>query len=371
MFKEAAINKYSRTGNKTILYNGKWIEYVIEPISDKYRVITIHKRSDVIKKLKLMDADLYKKIVMIVMTNITNPAIIDANSRDTFIKNIIKFITNRIRTFIEQGMTADSPLWNFIKKDEVIEKPELYGILVGKERFHHSTFIELFGEVEDTGKSISQGKHNKWIFRWETKTKFDVEGLTKIIDEVEERLRSKGFDNLAYGELSITGSLGSKYADYLPESDYVRVSSKSINVGQGIHSFIHELGHRLWYKFLDIDKKREVDNKYRNLMKDKIDINKGDTVIEKSTGKEYEVEGVFGNSLSVKNDEGKIFITKIDNINKGFLEIKGKEKSDSDLYFSRDYSKKNTEEFFADSFMIYIMDEIKEPAKSWFEGIIK
>jgi len=92
----------------------------------------------------------------------------------------------------------------------------------------------------------------------------------KVVEKAEKLLRAKGLGKVCYGPVHVTNTIhkATTLAFYLRGDDtmYIRANLKG-KVGPALRSVIHELAHRLQYRFLAA-KKRDIDVLYRAL-KDK------------------------------------------------------------------------------------------------------
>lgn len=90
----------------------------------------------------------------------------------------------------------------------------------------------------------------------------------KVVAKAEKLLRQKGLGKVCYGDVHVTNTVHRStrtLAFYLQNNDtlYIRANLKG-KLGPALQSVLHELAHRLQFKFLK-SKKREIDALYRRL----------------------------------------------------------------------------------------------------------
>jgi hypothetical protein len=86
-----------------------------------------------------------------------------------------------------------------------------------------------------------------------------------LLDRVDELLG--GFsDALSYGIVEIKEDLPPKVlADYNPKNDSMRVKS-DFSDGRILHSFVHELAHRLWFRRMSREQRGTVEARYEKML---------------------------------------------------------------------------------------------------------
>lgn len=95
-----------------------------------------------------------------------------------------------------------------------------------------------------------------------------MEAVQKVIEQAAQKLRAKSLGKVCYGNIQITNTIGRStrvLAFYLVNKDemYVRANLKG-KQGPAVMSVMHELGHRLHYKFLR-SKNNEITSIYNRL----------------------------------------------------------------------------------------------------------
>lgn len=106
----------------------------------------------------------------------------------------------------------------------------------------------------------------------------------KVVERSEKLLRQKGLGKVCYGPVNVTNTIYKStrvLAFYMVNDDtlYIRANLKG-KAGPAVESVVHELGHRLQFKFLK-SKKRDIDALYRRLG-DQQTSNTNDLLMDKS-----------------------------------------------------------------------------------------
>lgn len=232
------------------------------------------------------------------------------------------------------------------------------------------------------------------LFRVVNTGGFDETTMTncaKVLEKATHLLAKKGLGKVCYGDALISNTLtkGSVLAFYHTSSDefFVRANLKG-KEGAALQTVIHELAHRLYFKFLQSNH-RDIARIYQ-VIKSKVDqstsdlefeIRKnpdlspkpGDTVVEK--GKTYVVERIgYGGSRSGyqvtlhREDDPS---SKASISLKGWALLKGiKPESKPGSGFITPYAGKNDEENFAEMVAFYCMDELPQDQVEMLEKVL-
>jgi hypothetical protein len=213
----------------------------------------------------------------------------------------------------------------------------------------------------------------------------------KVIEKAAHLLAKKGLGKVCYGDALISNTLtkGKVLAFYITSSDefFVRANLKG-KEGAALQTIIHELAHRLYFKFLQ-SSRRDIARIYQTI-KSKVDQSTsdlefeirrnpdlspkpGDTVVEK--GKTYVVERVgYGGSRSGYQ---VIMHREDDPSNKASVSLKGwallkgiKPESKPGSGFITPYAGKNDEENFAEMVAFYCMDELPQDQVEMLEKVL-
>ena len=199
--------------------------------------------------------------------------------------------------------------------------------------------------------------YHKWEIIANIK-RINIDDITNILNEIEHKIGNK-FNFLCYGRIEFVKNLTGVAADYDENQDSIRVSMK-YSKEEIINYLIHELGHRLYDKFLNEEVKERIKSRY-NFTKNK-KLKAGD-VLTLSNNKKYIFIKYYRNKLLCKSilDNQKYYIEfkyiiKINNIN--FINV------------PTVYSLTNEEEFFAELFSHYITNKLDKNLKDWLNKIL-
>lgn len=161
-------------------------------------------------------------------------------------------------------------------KSRVVVKPE-------KALATYAETLYQYGQLIDTARGVLQ-KNEKHTDEGSTTTE-KVGSFTlvntggfpekvmaecaKVVARSEKLLRQKGLGKVCYGDVHVTNTVHKStrvLAFYMLGSDtlYVRANLKG-KQGPAVQSVIHELGHRLQFRFLQ-SKKREINAVYQALL---------------------------------------------------------------------------------------------------------
>jgi len=89
-------------------------------------------------------------------------------------------------------------------------------------------------------------------------TKEQITDSLSTLEQAADILRRKGYANLLYGDVFISNTLGRAFANYIASSDDMAIAPKKApSPDQMVKSYIHELGHRYWYKVMSQDQRDE------------------------------------------------------------------------------------------------------------------
>ena len=207
-----------------------------------------------------------------------------------------KVISAQVLHHLEEGLDAQKMIVlllryagekGFLKKNLPSVTPkELSALLLKKEGLNLATFQRLFPELKDASTEDALEVEGMKILHVDSVKHSDtvLSGIKKAIAIV----RDAGFGHLIYGEVFLIGSAmkNTVAADYNKETDQVRFKGDQSESGV-ISNFIHELGHRQYYKF----KVDEAANnaKYNEVIDKRERLKVGDVVKNPKDGKEYTV----------------------------------------------------------------------------------
>ena len=161
---------------------------------------------------------------------------------------------------------------NAVLKDGIIDKSELYKILVQKNGLSHHVFVDSFGEVDlsSSGTGFNKVKFGKWTLLIDEDVKAPVEDIEKLLSDTQATLRKMGMGHLVGGRVAVHKNLRSSghntLADYSLKDGHIRLKVKGKSIEKGhLNSMIHELGHKNYYEFFNDSQRKEVLKKYNEM----------------------------------------------------------------------------------------------------------
>ena len=260
--------------------------------------------------------------------------------------------------------------------------PELAKVMV-KELNASIPEIEEFFEPVSFGGDGNKGdllqfKYNKWDVIFESGLK-DKEDIVKLLDAVESKCgRFKSL--LCYGLVEVKRKMAADVlADYNYVKDTMRIKGKRPDASF-VKSFLHELGHRLWYVHLSQQLRSMVKNKYSHMLLDVkyVNLKIGDIVGLKD-GFEIQIDKVgYGGYSGVVLEkpprkrmfkEGdRVSIKAVKETSVSTLNEKKYEPDEAS--FPTTYSQKSPEEFFAECFAFFMLGTLSKTLTSWMTELI-
>jgi hypothetical protein len=241
-----------------------------------------------------------------------------------------------------------------LKEDKLEMSPaEFLKYMVTKQGVGISVVSKMFPELEQQEQEnvLKDGKI-EIIYQNEK----EAQHILSLIKEAEKILKKNGFGYLVFGKFYSTPSLGSKaIADYSIANDTIRISNKAKKSETAVKTLIHELGHRLWYKYMTQKDHLKVQEKYYEVLRgNNISINKGDkfknekgrelVIIDKKFGYSYKDKYIFQyvDDTSVKYEAPLDFFKyQAQPIDKEFVR---------DIFDVSAYAKTSVTEFFPEVF---------------------
>lgn len=309
---------------------------------------------------------------------------LDSRAKKSLEQNIARRLKKHVEIYINRGAFNKFSHYDekaIIAKKEKMNKQQLFNYLVVKSKYGEGDFINLYGNVDISGGS-NIVKHNQWEIIFDDALKIDPKGVINLLDKVETTLKAKKMGKLAYGKVYIVDRLSGKaLADYNWTTDVVRLGQR--RKSEELRHFIHELGHRLHYKFLTKDQDKAIKETFYEVAKSKTSAAVGDELIEATTGNTYKVTDIkytrssklyIVNLLILgENSPRKFKVGQSYQIPSGMvgsqLQVVGKG-SPNDSYFPTAYGRTDHYEFFSELFAGYMENKIKPPAKDWLAGIL-
>lgn len=207
-----------------------------------------------------------------------------------------------------------------------------------------------------------------------------VKETAQVVEKAAQALRSHGLGRVCYGEVLLANTIGRSsriLAFYLKEKDelFVRANLKG-KKSAAIETLIHELGHRLHFRFLK-GKNREIHAIYQRIagndhsqLMELAQTNRpkpGDTIV--SGGKTYEVTNIgYRRGLTVELQRVDDPATKAHVSLEGWLEMKGVVPPGG--AFVSAYAKKNYEENFAEMIVHYCLGTLPPDQVKMLEEVL-
>lgn len=306
----------------------------------------------------------------------------DSTSWDYKFKDLKKYVASNTVLCFKAGIAISDEIIDW--KKENLSIIELAKILMKELNVSIPEIEKMFEQKvtfsersEEKGDFI-QFKYNKWdvVFDNGVKNKNEIIKLLDIIENKCGQYKSK----LCYGLVEVKKKLGTNVlADYIIGKDTMRIKGKKAD-SEFVASFIHELGHRLWYEYLSPQVRSLVKNKYLHLLSDDkfIDLKIGDIIslksgfkikIDKVNSKDY-VGILLEKPLKNKKfKEGEKVTLKPVNEN-SVDELNDKKFTSEMTEFPSGYSKKNPEEFFAECFSHLQLGTLNKSLEKWFKEIL-
>jgi hypothetical protein len=229
-----------------------------------------------------------------------------------------------------------------------------------------ASWPEKSGEGEAASQVVTVGP-----FKVHNTIGADEKQFKEIQGLVENAARSlsttRDFGNVLYGDVYVVGQLRQSHtlAWYKIQSDDVYVRSLAKKGGDDLHSLIHELGHRYWFKFATSDQKRNVNALFMDL-----GTAPPPTVTRPTVGDELpvSVKGAKGTKFIIVKDDGMYFTTEP----KGTFPVREvmrllTQRAKGTETFPSQYSMTDSSEFFAECFAFYTLGRLKPDLAKRFE----
>lgn len=208
-----------------------------------------------------------------------------------------------------------------------------------------------------------------------------MEQVQKVVEQAAAKLQQKGLGKVCYGDVLVSNSVGRSprvLAFYHIQSDemFVRANLRG-SQGLAIETIIHELGHRLHFKYLK-SKDTEIERIYAKLMGDSREVAR-EVAMDKSkwpqpgetyqeSRKTYVVDGVeYGKGgLVVRLHNAQDPARKASLPLLAWVQSKGETVS----AFVSPYAKKNYQENFAEMIRYYCMGTLPEDQVQMLEAVL-
>ena len=92
----------------------------------------------------------------------------------------------------------------------------------------------------------------------------EYQGVIQLLDAASEVIARAGFGQAVYGEVSLESKPGQRWAGlYSHRSDDISLNmGVNHRDGSAVYSLVHELGHRVWFKFLSETQREHYEDQY-------------------------------------------------------------------------------------------------------------
>ena len=189
--------------------------------------------------------------------------------------------------------------------------------------------------------------------------------LKELIGAGCDLLSKHKYEKICYGKVVATPNLKTPVlANYNIRDDFIRVSNKARKRDDAVRTLVHELGHRLYHKFLKKSQHEKIKEKYNEMLADKFQIAIGDRF--EMDGREITILDTEWTRSGVRylySKEGKFYSATAAALSlRKFLGNKeGKETSKKVHPFQVSlYARKDAEEFFSEVFSFAIVENRKD-----------
>lgn len=362
-------------------------------MGDRFKVYQFRTLAEIVKEVKNnfnKYIEMFPRLKIVIVPELLKDKKYDKSVTDSikhFFKRDLEF--NLVRQdfrLYKEGASL------YFKKVDMFSKKQLFDFLVAKYKLNMDYFEKFYGvmeEGEDISERIKHYKYGPWDIYLDTKTKRGVDEVKQLLNDACKDLKKRGYGKLCYGKIFLVDNLGgNKLADYNEENDTMRIGFKMLKKSNAQNqkiAFIHEIGHRNYYKFLKNDQRKEINSKYFLEVKfaspDR-SAQIGEVLTDKNSGDRFKVEKKifkrtinylvklieFGENTKMKSkDLNEKFTINDKYVGSAFI-IEGKEMKEN-TYVSRPYAMKNEREFYAVLWETWFQNKLKDPAKVWFEGI--
>lgn len=225
-------------------------------------------------------------------------------------------------------------------------------------------------ERSGTGTAASQVK-TVGLFKVHNTIGADAKQFKEIQGLFENATRSlstaRDFKKVLYGDVYVVGQLrqSNTLAWYKVQSDDVYVRSLAKKGGDDLHSLIHELGHRYWFKFATAKQKQGIGALFSQLS-----LTPAPTVARPKVGDvlPVPVRGAKGTKFVIVKDDGLFFHTtppgKFDA--RALMKVLT-QKAKGTSVFPTTYSMTDVDEFFAECFAHYTLGRLSPALTRQFE----
>ena len=196
--------------------------------------------------------------------------------------------------------------------------------------------------------------------------------LLPALSIVEKKMSSKGYSfllGIRIREGNNAERVGMQYIKPRDEITMVNAIGSS-DVNWVAYGLIHELGHRLHYKFATKDQKDEMKRAFDSKRTHFSSLKKGDSLVMED-GEQLVVDVVDRHKIRLVSRNNTVEIEDIALLLKKIASINGKPFLYEANGIPSNYSLFNEEEFFAECFTSWISDKFSGNTKKFFDDVFK
>lgn len=189
---------------------------------------------------------------------------------------------------------------------------------------------------------------------------------------VEKKMSSKGYSFLLGIRIRRGNNAEQVGMQYIKPRDEITMVNAidSYDVNRIADGLIHELGHRLYYKFATKDQKDEMKRAFDSKRTHFSSLKKGDSLVMED-GEQLVVDVVDRHKIRLVSRNNTVEIEDIALLLKKIASINGKPFLYEANGIPSNYSLFNEEEFFAECFASWISDKFNGNTKKFFDDIFK
>lgn len=202
----------------------------------------------------------------------------------------------------------------------------------------------------------------------------------------------KNLDYVVSGKVTLKNLPGDSIGMYYKTPDEIGIDPRLSTNERTFKVLIHEFAHKLWFSFLSDTQRQQFKNIYKEKKKefglDQPKIQIGD--ILEYEGDDDSLDGTWkavryhGQKLEIRTDDWKLIQHPYNFLRGGFKIINRetpkfinkpiishKFNNNTDMWFPTIYSETNLSEWFAETFTLWLLDQLQGEPKEFFDKIIK
>lgn len=235
---------------------------------------------------------------------------------------------------------APDEKWNFlIKQKKTMSYQDFKNMIINNYDVRISSFENTFGNQDNENNVNKEIKTNNIIFKGDNNLNQNF--INELYQKLNGLIGNNNLKQTLYGIVEIKNKFNKNaIGDYSSKQDIIRIGDDL----SSLSTFIHELGHRWYYKFASKQQIKAFKELYDNCNGKQIQLNKGDKV-KYDWGEEYIYEGTALGSMMMKSiQDNKLHFFKLIST-RSMTEINGQKVEKYN--FPSNYSKTKFTEFVA------------------------